>query len=78
MKTVVGYYNEQGYRIVLDEEEVYNSGNSSLGSQAHVPQNEGLIKATIQGFCKRTAQEMAQEFNATFMGVEYEPLEMEG
>lgn len=65
---VSGEYNEDGYRILADGEEVYSAGNNPQESQSY--SSEGLPLKTLRAFCIQTAREIADENNGDFLGVQ--------
>ena len=76
---LIGYYNEQGYRIANVEtgETLYSAGNHPKDSQQCVSLKEGLSLKHIKLFCVLTLEEMASEHAETGVmgevaGFEYE------
>ena len=69
---IEGYYNEYGYRIESDGEEIYQAGNCPLESTTIVDPRYGLTLETIEEFCKQTCHEFAEERKEPLGNVEYE------
>lgn len=72
---ITGYYNESGYQVESDSPMsaiLYQAGNHALDSQQDGTGTEHqLYLATIREFCYQTAEEIAKENDAEFIGVEY-------
>ena len=78
---LIGYYNEQGYRIVnVDNgETLYSAGNHPHDSQQCVSLKEGLSLKHIKLFCVLILEEMvgekrAEGFTVEVAGFEYEEI----
>ncbi len=70
MKQVHGYYNEQRYYVTVDNERVYEAGNSPYESQAYVSAKDGVGIKRMRQFCISTAHDIAKEQKAHYAGVE--------
>lgn len=72
---ITGYYNESGYQIESDNLNnmiIYFAGNHALDSQQDgTGTRYQLPLKTIQKYCKQTAQDIATEKHAKFIGIEY-------
>ena len=74
MKKVIGYYNEYEYRVEVDEQEVYQAGNSPHDSQVYsrdLANFETLPLETMRKYCEQTSKEIAKEQGAKYIGVDY-------
>lgn len=72
---ITGYYNESGYQVETDnpmDAYRYQAGNHALDShQDGTGTEHQLSLETIRQYCEQTAQEIATEKDAEFIGVEY-------
>ena len=70
--SLIGYYNELGYRIVnlSSNEEIYQAGNAPGDSQVYLAANDArrLPLETIQAYCRSTLEEMCVELHAEEAG----------
>ena len=72
---ITGQFNECGYTVFSDGEEIYSAGNHWADSQASVPPGsvDAVPLATLRRFCASTAKDMAKERRERYGGVEYCP-----
>ena len=70
--TVYGEYNALSYTIFHNGEEVYQAGNSALDSQGYVSAKKGVGLTKMREYCATSAQEHADELNATNAGIFFE------
>lgn len=74
---ITGYYNESGYQVETDnpmDAYCYQAGNHALDShQDGTGTEHQLPLETIRQYCEQTAQEIAEDKNAEYVGVEYLP-----
>lgn len=70
MRTVTGYYSPTGYRIEMNDVEIYSAGNHKLDSQARAldPRDREPL-AVLRQQCESTAEDIAEERNAKFGGI---------
>ena len=72
---ITGYYNEHGYRIESDKPMdacLYQAGNHALDSQQDgTGTRHQLSLAGIKAYCELTAKNIADEYDAEYVGVEY-------
>ncbi len=70
-KQYIGYYNKDGYRIEeVEGYDVYTAGNSPYDSQQS--SFNALPIETLKEFCQQTGEDIAEENDGEFLGVEYE------
>lgn len=72
---ITGYYNEQGYQVESDNPMnaiLYRAGNHGLDSQQDGTGTEHQLSLeTIKEYCNQTTLDIAIEFDAEYIGVEY-------
>jgi hypothetical protein len=76
-KKVYGEYDKFGYRIYLNDEQVYGAGNSPYDSTVIIPvedeNSDALSLKSIRKYCIKTGKEIAQEHNAKWIDATYNP-----
>lgn len=70
MKIITGEYSAIEYTILLDDQPIYDAGNSLHDSYVRVPGARGIGLAKMREYCIQTAKELAQEHGAEYRGVE--------
>jgi hypothetical protein len=63
---VTGEYSDDGYRIFVDGEEMYEAGNHPMESTSWI--SDGLSLDTMRKYCIQTGKEVAQERGGVFTG----------
>ncbi len=71
MKQAIGYYNELEYTIEIDGKEVYQASNSPFDSQGYTDKQGGVGLKVMKAYCHETALDIAKEYHAKYIGVEY-------
>lgn len=69
---IFGYYDHFGYRVESNGNEIYKAGNYSCESTTIVDRNSSsaLSLAIIKKYCRQTANELAEERDEYFSGIE--------
>lgn len=69
---LVGTFNEFGYQIEdVDGNVIYTAGNNPRESSSVVSLEHALDITEIMQFCRETGEDMAQDLDATFVGIQY-------
>jgi hypothetical protein len=78
MKKFVGYFNEYGYRIECNGEEIETAGNAEYDSTVILDPDDpdALSLTTIKGYCIDSGEEIAQEQGGKFLGAVYEETDL--
>jgi hypothetical protein len=71
-KTITGEYSEHGYTVFVNGIPFYSAGNCVHDSAVKVAPGspDAVPLHRLRTFCRRTCQEIAQESQAEFGGVE--------
>lgn len=76
MKSIIGYYNENGYHVDSVDNGInntlYSAGNSPYDSQRQVELNKAIPVEVLQVYCEQTAKEISIDYDIPFLGTEYE------